>query len=61
MQILQIMDKTMRYSKCMQVYRLLEMEVILSVIDVGILAIIPEGACHQTTGFYIGWSLQRFF
>ena len=32
--------------------RLLEMEIILSVIDVGILAIVPEGAPNQTTGLY---------
>ena len=32
--------------------RLLEMEVALSVIDVGILAIVPEGAPNQTTGRY---------
>ena len=33
--------------------RLLEMEVILSVIlAMGFLAIVPEGAHHQTTGLY---------
>ena len=37
----------------MHVGRLLEMEITLSVIDVGILAIGLEGAPNQTTGHYI--------
>ena len=42
------MNKTMRYSN----FRLLETEVALSVIDVGILAIVPECAPNLTTGLY---------
>ena len=44
------MNITMRYSN----YRLLETEVTLSVINVGItiLAIVPAGTPNQTTGLY---------
>ena len=51
MQILQIIN----FCEVQQLHasgRLLKMEVTLSVNDVGILAIVPESACHQTTDLY---------
>ena len=36
----------------MHVGRLLKMEITLPIIDVGILAIVPEGTPNQTTGHY---------
>ena len=49
--------------------RLLEMEITLSVIDVGILAIVLEGAPNQTTGYYrlesavifLTWQISKIF